>query len=124
MKKLLALLLATFLVFALSTCDNDKGGAKTNNKTTSSTQSVTDNVQQQTNQTQSEAEPVTRDRAIELALTHAGLTLAEVYDLEAELDRERGGTYWEVDFEHKNTEYSYDINAQTEEITRLETERD
>ena len=112
--------LATVFVFALSACD-DYRGAKNNN---TPTQSVTDNAQQQTNQTQSEAEPVTRDRAIELALSHAGLTLAEVYDLEAELDRERGGTYWEVDFEYKNIEHSYDINAQTGEITRLETERD
>ena len=122
MKKLLALLLATVFVFALSACD-DYRGAK-NNNTNTPTQSVADNAQQQTNQTQSEAEPVTRDRAIELALAHAGLALAEVYDLEAELDRERGGTYWEVDFEYKNIEHSYDINAQTGEITRLETERD
>ena len=123
MKKLLALLLVTVFVFALSACDDDRNGAK-NNNTNPPTQSATDNVQSPSSQTQSDAGLITRERAIELALTHAGLTEAQVYDLEAELDRERNGTFWEVDFESGNMEYSYDINAQTEEITRLETERD
>ena len=65
-----------------------------------------------------------RDRAIELALNHAGLNKADVRDLEAELDRERGGTYWEVDFEHGGYDYSYDINAQTGEIVIAEKEKD
>ena len=59
-----------------------------------------------------------------MALNHAGLNKTQIYDLEAEIDRERGGTYWEIDFESGNLEYSYDINAQTEEIRKLEKERD
>ena len=110
MKKLFTLLLTLVFVFALSACDNTRSGAKQNNNANTPTQSETDLI--------------TRDRALDLALNHAGLTLDDVYDLEAELDYERGVTYWEVDFESKNLEYSYDINAQTEEITRLEKERD
>ena len=67
---------------------------------------------------------ITRDRAIELALNHAGLTKAQVRDLEAELDYERTGVFWEVDFESGGYEYSYDINAETEAMARVEKERD
>lgn len=69
-------------------------------------------------------ETISRDRAIELALTEAGFTKEEVRDLEAELDRERGGLVWEVDFESGKLEYSYDINATTEEIVKVERDRD
>lgn len=67
---------------------------------------------------------ITRDRAIELALNHAKLTRAQVRDLEAELDYERTGIFWEVDFESGGYEYSYDINAETEAMARVEKERD
>ena len=122
MKKLLAVVLVAFFIFALAACDDIGEHVKNNNKINTPTQSANDSTQSQNNQTDSNI--ITRERAIELALAHAGLTEAQVYDLEAELDRERGGTYWEVDFENGTYEYSYDINAQTEEIRRLEKERD
>ena len=67
---------------------------------------------------------ITRDKAIELALNHAKLTRTQVRDLETELDRERTGVFWEVDFESGGYEYSYDINAETEAIAKVEKERD
>ena len=67
---------------------------------------------------------ITRDKAIELALNHAKLTRTQVRDLETELDRERTGVFWEVDFESGGYEYSYDINAETEAIAKAEKERD
>ena len=67
---------------------------------------------------------ITRDKAIELALNHAKLTRTQVRDLETELDRERIGVFWEVDFESGGYEYSYDINAETEAIAKVEKERD
>ena len=42
--------------------------------------------------------------------------------IEAELDRERGYMYWEVDFNYQNQEYSYDVNAETGDITKVECE--
>ena len=66
---------------------------------------------------------VTREQAIDIALGAAGLTRDAVYDLEAEPDREFGGIYWEVDFETREYEYSYDINAESGEIVRSERER-
>ena len=114
MKKLLALLLVLVFVFALSACDNRGDSiAKPSDKTKSTK-----------NQTETNNNIITRDRAIELALNHAGLQRSDIYDLEAELDRERVGIYWEVDFENGGFEYSYDINAETEEVFKLEKERD
>ena len=135
MKKLFALILAAVFVFALSACDNKGENPKeqTNNQTIATQSDVqkenTDlNSSQPTDskssQTESDTNLITRDRAIELALNHAGLKKADVRELEAELDRERGGVYWEVDFESGNLEYSYDINAETEEIQKIEKERD
>ena len=103
MKKIFSLLLVFVFLFSFSACDYSKS-SKSHSK--------------------SNPEVITRERAIELALGHAGLSRQNVYDLEAELDRERQGVFWEVDFEYNSTEYSYDINAQTEEVTRLEKERD
>ena len=67
---------------------------------------------------------ITREKALEIALQTAGLNENDIRDLEIELDNERTVTVWEVDFDHKNLEYSYDINAQTGAITKTERERD
>ena len=66
---------------------------------------------------------VTKEQAIEIALQAAGLTKAEVTDLEAELDKERGVPVWEVSFETRQKEYSYEINANDGEIVKAESER-
>lgn len=122
MKKLFALLLTLVFVLALSACNNKGGGGVAGKNDNNATAVLPDT--EQNNQTQSNADLITRDRAIELALKHAGLSKADVRDLEAELDQERAGRYWEVDFKSGKLEYSYDINAQTEEIVKLEKERD
>ena len=67
---------------------------------------------------------LSRDEAIEKALAKAGVKRADVRDLEAELDRDRGGIYWEVSFEYGKNEYEYDINASSGEIVKVERERD
>lgn len=66
---------------------------------------------------------ITRDRAIEIALENAGLAKGSVYELEAELDKERTGTFWEVDFETREFDYSYEINAESGMVVRHEKER-
>lgn len=147
MKKTLALLLTLVFVFALSACDNkgeensqkqkdnptsatqsdmqkNSSELQTNQQSGSQSQNKTDTTASQNSQTNSNTNLISRDRAIELALKHAGLNKADVRDLEAELDVERGGKYWEIDFESGNLEYSYDINAETEEIRKVEKEKD
>ena len=147
MKKILAILLIFAFAFALSACDNDDargGNSKAKNdaaqsvnddvasasvpsagdNTTVSSGSTGEQTSAPTTQSDVQEAQITRDRAIEIALAHAGLNRSDVRDLEAELDRERGGIYWEVDFESGQYEYSYDINAQTGEIVISEIERD
>lgn len=73
------------------------------------------------------AEPVkklTREEAIAIALTHAGLTREQIRELEAELDKERGVLVFEVDFETRDYDYEYEIHAETGEIRKAHKERD
>lgn len=112
MKKLLALLLVTVLLFALSACDNNAGNADKNSvPAPQSTPSVND-------------AKISRERAIEIALEKAKLKTDDVRDLEAELDYEKGVLVWEVDFDYQNFDYSYDINADSGTIVFEEIEKD
>ena len=70
------------------------------------------------------ADIIKKDRAIEIALSHAGLSESEVYDLDIDLDYEMNGTFWEIDFNSAGYEYEYTINAKTEEIVFSHKERD
>ena len=47
-----------------------------------------------------------------------------IRDLDIEFDHERGVKVWEVDFDCGNLEYSYDIDAETGDIIKVERERD
>ncbi|MBQ8894905.1 MAG: PepSY domain-containing protein [Clostridia bacterium] len=62
------------------------------------------------------------DKAKEIALNHAGLS--EIYDLEIDLDYEKGAMCYEVDFNAGGIEYEYDINATTGEIVTHSKEAD
>ncbi len=73
---------------------------------------------------QPQQKAITRERAIEIALSHAGLNKTDVKNLQVELDREKNGIFWEVDFEYFGYEYSYDINTKTGEAVKNEKERD
>lgn len=70
------------------------------------------------------AEKLTREAAITIALTHAGLTKDQVRELEVELDKERGVLVFEVDFETREYDYEYEIHAETGEILKSKRERD
>ena len=101
MKKLLTISIAVILVLALSACAAPAGSNTADPST-----------------------GITRDRALEIALDKAGVKQADIHDLDVELDRERGVTVWEVDFDHGNLEYSYDVDAESGAITKVGRERD
>ncbi|MBE6779383.1 MAG: hypothetical protein E7545_00250 [Ruminococcaceae bacterium] len=130
MKKFSALLLTAVLLFSLSACDNYAGEADKNS--TPAPQSTPSDIQTDNNNPSaptpsspsiSEAK-ITRDRAIEIALEKAKLQKADIRDLEAELDYEKGILVWEVDFDYQNLDYSYDINADTGAVILEEIEKD
>ena len=131
MKKILSLFLTFVFVLALSACSKPAGERV--GKTTTQTQAestisklatTSDTALTTSFASNDKNLLVTREQAIDIALKEAGVTRDSVYDLEAELDRERNGLFWEVDFEHGKLEYSYDVNAETGAITKVERERD
>ena len=56
------------------------------------------------------------DRALEIALNDAGLARNDVHDVEIDLERERGRTWYEITFDQGLQEYEYAIDARTGEI--------
>ena len=71
------------------------------------------------NQTQTNV-TITMDGAIDIALNHAGLARNNIYDLDAELER----NVYEVSFKAGGYEYDYDIDATTGEIRYHKVEYD
>ncbi|MDR1020593.1 MAG: PepSY domain-containing protein [Synergistaceae bacterium] len=65
------------------------------------------------------------EKAKSIALVHANVPENEIRKYEAELDRHHGGrAVYEIEFDHDRTEYEYDIDAETGEIVRWESEYD
>lgn len=69
------------------------------------------------------ATSITAAQAKAIALKDAGLTAAQVRDLEVEKDRDNGVTKYEVSFEAGGYDYDYDISL-TGKILKKEKERD
>ena len=141
MKKLLTLTLSTLLVLTLLvSCSADKENTTTVAATenTSVTNGTEPTVLQETeNTTYDDRVPtnpdahatqapasttITADEAKTIALGHAGLTESEVSRFHAELDRERGGLVYEIEFDSATHEYEYEVNAETGEVIKSEKE--
>lgn len=67
---------------------------------------------------------LTKEQALNIALTDAGLTKDEIRDLDVELDKEFGKAHYDIDFEKGTTDYDYEIDAQTGEILHREIDQD
>ena len=64
---------------------------------------------------------ISKGKAKTIALNHAGVT--NYYDYDVELDTENGIKVYEIDFETKDYEYEYEINAKTGKIIKSDKER-
>ncbi|MBQ8741289.1 MAG: PepSY domain-containing protein [Clostridia bacterium] len=67
---------------------------------------------------------ITANDAKDAALRHAGLDESQVSDIDIDLDRDNGTLIYEVDFNSGNTEYDYDINAETGEVISADKSKD
>jgi len=67
---------------------------------------------------------ISRDEAKAKAITHAKIGNGKIRDLDIELEKERGVTFYEISFDVGNLEYEYAIEAYTGEILYNKTERD
>lgn len=65
---------------------------------------------------------ITKDEAKAAALKHAGLNTSDVKRIGIELDRERNGLVYEVDFDAGKYEYEYEINAENGKVIKSEKE--
>jgi len=65
-----------------------------------------------------------RNKAINVALKHAGLSKSDVKDLSCEYDYENGVAVYEVEFETRDYEYSYDIDAKTFKVLHVEKDKE
>ena len=70
------------------------------------------------------ATEITREQAIEIALSDAGLSRDQVRELEAEKDYERGTLVYEVEFEHGRNDYSYEIRVSDVKVLTCSVEND
>ena len=70
------------------------------------------------------ATEITREQAIEIALSDAGLSRDQVRELEAEKDYERGTLVYEVEFEHGRNDYSYEIRVSDGKVLTCSVEND
>ncbi len=67
---------------------------------------------------------VAEDKAIETALKDAGLTKKEVTGLKTNLDDEDGKAVYDIEFKVGQTEYSYEVDADSGKILKSESEED
>ena len=63
-----------------------------------------------------------KDRAKELALKHAGLSIKKVSFVRVELDRDDGRAVYEVEFYSGNREYDYEIDAVTGAVVDFDSD--
>lgn len=126
MKKISALILTFVFVLTLSACGTSVSDNMSQNQSGAlSDPLITDSEQSAVSGNASaNAELITRDEAIEIALSHAKFEQKDVINLTADLDREYSMSKWEVEFDKDGFEYSYDINASTGEIINSNKEQD
>ncbi len=66
---------------------------------------------------------LTADEALNIALEQAGVTRDDIRNLENRLEKEDGVLVYEIDFDSGNTEYSYDVNADSGAIVERDRDR-
>lgn len=62
--------------------------------------------------------------ALDIALRHAGVSAAAIYDVSVEFDWENGYAVYDVEFKSGNMEYDYEIDAVTGDILKSNREYD
>lgn len=74
-------------------------------------------VKSETNKTETEkTEDIGKDEAKAIALQHAGVSEADIFDVEIDRDRDDGRLEYSVEFRVGNKEYDYEIDAETGKI--------
>ena len=133
MKKISTIFIFALLIFSLTACtgmsSSDTGSGNMNSGSLSSSLQDAESkissllTPSGASDSNSTAVAVTREEAIDKALKHVGIKKEDVKDLEVDLDSEREGVLWEINFDYKDQEFSFDINANTGEIVNSKREQ-
>lgn len=137
MKKIIVLALSLVFILSLTACGramNDvtsdvesmgdsvvSGAENAADKITNGTESTAKNVESNSMNLMA---GITAKDAKDAALSHAGLSESQISDVEIDLDRDNGKLIYEVDFNSGNTEYDYDIDAETGEVISADKSKD
>ena len=70
------------------------------------------------------SDQISREKAMQIAVKHAGFTVDQVSHLHAELDYERGNYQYDVEFDEGSYEYDYNIDAQTGKVLFFDKDAD
>ena len=138
MKKILVLTLVLIFALSLTACgramnDVTSDAESIGDSVVSGTESAADRVKDgvesavtgsKDDQPMNLMAGITAKDAVDAALKHAGLTDSQVRDVDVDLDRDNGKLIYEVDFNSGNTEYDYDINAETGEVISADKSKD
>ncbi len=135
MKKILTVILGLTFVLALSACGEDKnmggnmqsgGGmmSEARDDVSSFIEGVESGISSMTSMLTQGGSRLTADEALDIALREAGVGKNEIRELENNLDRENGVLVYDIDFKSGNTEYSFDINAETGDIIDRDKDND
>lgn len=122
-RKILPTVLAIVLALLLSACAEPPAHEPPSSPSTTTTTTASQQKQPSTSSGATDTY-ITRDAAKAIALRHAGLADANLRHVESELDRERGITVYDVEFDHNGFEYDYTIHAVSGEILHSHKERD
>ena len=131
MNKILTVILCLTFVFALSACGEKNMGSnmqsggimsEARDDVSSFIEGVESGISSATSMLTQGNAKITADEALDIALKDAGVGKNQIRELENNLDRENGILVYDIEFKSGNTEYSYDINAQTGEI--IDREKD
>lgn len=136
MKKIIALSFVLIFVLSLVACgktvsDMTSGAQSMGDSIISGTQSATDEIISGVESAVDSAKKsinlmagITATEAKKAALKHAGVEESQISDVDIDLDRDNGRLIYEVDFNAGNTEYDYDIDAQTGEVISADKSKD
>lgn len=120
--KLLTLLLALVLTISLVGCGNNTDSNNSDNMISdikNGIDSVKDKVEsgiQSGESLMNEDTKITREKAKEIALNHANLKDNDIKNYKIEIDREDGLLVYDIEFDHNDTEYNYEIDANSGDI--------
>ncbi len=132
MKKFISFAFCLVFILSLTACGrtmNDvvSDAESIGDSVVSGTESViesTKNAMDDTNSSMNLMAGITANDARDAALKHAGLDESQVSDVDVDLDRDNGKLIYEVDFNSGNTEYDYDIDAESGAVISADKSKD